>query len=416
MAKYNLLDDDDIFDDNDDLLNDDDNDSDVSELLEKTLVEEESSEESEPPAVEAEADMAETEEDEAIDIDIDEELLNFEPAEELDESTFAEDVDLDISSTDPEPVPEPALEPDVTEVEEEPKDESPAQEESAREASTLDLSMDYEDEKQEGLNYKPIVLGISGVLLIILIYVGVDHFFLSSHSNDELDKTETAVTDNQPAQKKSAEEKAAEEREKRKQAYLEDVRAQNKSRLNTVNGILALIGKNAHLCTLVLYDKSILFEIFSKNRGELARFNMKLKEKNLPYSLVSSTKRPGSSGGILGVFKGEIPGSGAAGSGAAGQTFTSTGALQNALKDNAGKAGVTLKNIKSRSMASGGSKDFKGYELSMEVSGKEDAVKKFMSLLSALNNVKVYKLSLSASDQKSFTGTDRVQLILHAFI
>ncbi|RMH63030.1 MAG: hypothetical protein D6677_08415 [Calditrichaeota bacterium] len=418
MAKYNLLDDDDIFDDNDDLLKDDE-DSDVADLLnevdeqqeEITGIDEAEPETPETPAAANESD--------AFDIDIDDELLNFEPSEDLDASTFSEEEDLDISSEAPVAgvdIPEPEPEPEPKPVEDEQPAEEPA---PKKEASTVDLSMDFEDEKQEGINYKPIVMGISGIILLILIYIGVDHFFLSG-------PTDEPVTDNPPAKEEttgndqqkpqSAAEAQKQRAEQEKQKALKDISSENNQRVSQMQQVIGAIGKDARLSSLLLYDENLLFEVYAPDRAGLARYNMALKEKNLPFKLVSSSGRPGSKGGILGVYKGKVTGSGS-GNTATIQQVSSINALESALKTKARSAGLSVRNVKSRSMASLNKKSLKGYEINMEMSGSLDATKKFIASLGAMSQVRVYKWVESAQDQSAFSSKNyRVQLILHAFI
>lgn len=415
MAKYNLLDDDDIFDDNDDLLKDD-SDDDVSDLLE------EQPEEAAPPEEtvgEKEPEVPDEKEgDDPFDIDIDEDLLNYEPAEDIDESTFSQDVDLDISSEEEPLEPEISIDPDVKAEEK----ETPAEAEE-KPAPKAIPDLDIEDDKQEGISYKPIVMGISAVILIILLYVGVDYFFLSGDNAtaDAGQTTETTGEAEAEVNKKPAKSPADLERERKeqeKQSYLKTIGAENRARIASVDQIVSATGRSARLSSVLLYDQSLTFEVFSKNREELARYNIELKRKGSPFKIVSSSSRPGKNGGILGVFKAEKSSSADGGQAAAGgKTFSSVNELQGWLSGQAKNAGLRVIKLKNRTDSGNSNALFKAYRVEAEMSGSLAAAQKMLSALRGASQIKIYKLVETAKDQQNFSGNRyRIQLILQAFI
>lgn len=414
MAKYNLLDDDDIFDDNDDLLKDD-SDDDVSDLLEEQPEEVAPSEEARG---EKELEVQEEKEgDDPFDIDIDEDLLNYEPAEDIDESTFSQDVDLDISSEEEPLEPEISIDPDVKA-----EEETPAETEE-KPAPRAIPDLDIEDDKQEGISYKPIVMGISIVIVLILLYVGVDYFFLSGDSATADAGQTTETTGEAPAEAnkkpaKSAADLERERKEKEKQAYLQTIGAENRARIASVDQIVSATGRSARLSSVLLYDQSLTFEVFSKNREELARYNIELKRKGSPFKIVSSSSRPGKNGGILGVFKVEKSSSAGGGqSTAGGKTFASIKELQGWLSGQAKSAGLRVIKLKNRADSGNSNALFKAYRVEAEMSGSLAAAQKMLAALRGASQIKIYKLVETAKDQQNFTGNNyRIQLILQAFI
>lgn len=418
MAKYNLLDDDDIFDDNDDLLKDD-NDDDVSGLLQETKDEplaEEPPVEEDAPAEATEATEA-TDTEDPFDIDIDEDLLNYEPAEELDESAFSPETDLDITSEEESLEPEISIDPDAGEE----VAAEPVEEEKPAPKPIPDLEI--EDEKQEGISYKPIVKGLAVILLLILVYAGVDYFFLSDgtstpESAQVAEQKENAASGTEEAQKKSAAEIAKEKKVKEKQAYLKTVSSENRARIASVEQVVSATGKSARLSSVLLYDNSMTFEVFAKNRDDLAKYNINLKRSGSPFKIISSSARPGQNGGILGVFKAEkTPQSSGGQAAGTGKTFNSVKELESWLSGQAKSAGLRVFKLKSRTDSGGNTALFKAYRVEAELSGSLAASKKLLSALKNTSQVKIYKLVETAKDQQNFSGNRyRIQLILQAFI
>ncbi len=413
MAKYNLLDDDDIFDDNDDLLKDD-NDEDVTGLLEEKEEAPPAEEQAEETGTPAEA--AETED--PFDIDIDEDLLNYEPVEELEESTFSPETDLDISSEEEPLEPEISIDPDAGE------EAAPEPVEEKKPAPKPIPDLEIEDEKQEGISYKPIVKGLAVILLLILTYAGIDYFFLS----DEASTPGTAqVTDQKAdgetpageARKKSAAEIAEEKKAREKQAYLKTLSSENRARIASVEQVVSATGRSARLSSVLLYDNNMTFEVFAQSREELAKYNINLKRSGSPFKIISSSARPGQNGGILGVFKAEKTPPASAGQAAGGTTreFASVKELESWLNSEARNAGLRVSKLKSRADSGGNTALFKAYRVEAELSGSLTAANKLLSALKNASQVKVYKLVETAKDQQNFSGNRyRIQLILQAYI
>ncbi len=416
MAKYNLLDDDDIFDDNDDLLKDD-SDDDVSGLLQETK--EQPGAAGEPPVEEeAPAEAAETAEtDDPFDIDIDEDLLNYEPAEDLDESAFSPETDLEITSEEEPLEPEISIDPDAGE-----ETQAEAVEEKKPAPKPIP-DLEIEDEKQEGISYKPIVKGLAVILFLILAYAGVDYFFLTDEASTAdsapvTEQQEKAAAGTEEGSKKSAAEIAREKKAREKQAYLNTISSENRARIASVEQVVSATGTSARLSSVLLYDNSMTFEVFAKNRGELAKYNINLKRSGSPFKIISSSARPGQNGGILGVFKTDkpAPASGAPAAGG-GKTFSSIKELENWLSGQVKASGLRTLRLKSRPAAQWNTDLFRGYRLEAELSGSLAASKKLLSALKGASQVKIYKLVETAKDQQNFSGNRyRIQLILQAFI
>ena len=156
-----------------------------------------------------------------------------------------------------------------------------------------DLGSDYEDEKQPGLNYKPILIGIAAVAAIIIIYFAIDMFFLSGEQTPE---TEVVV--------ETPEEKMRRVREEQKQNLLLNYSNSNKHRISYLSALIDLNTTDVKYSSFLLYGSSLNFEVFAKNRDKLARFNILLKNSNKAnnYSIESAVTRTGSKGGVFALY------------------------------------------------------------------------------------------------------------------
>ena len=198
MAKYNLLEDDDLFEDEEeDLQLPEDTENDSAKPDELT-------------------------DSDNLDIDIDENLLNIEDSENLSDLAFDVDADINIGEEEPEiNIDEPNL---LNEEPEAPSGTDIDAQEPERLNKEALITDDYEDEKQAGINYKPIV--IVGVIIIILIlaYIGIDHFFLSGPTVPTLNQQTTTGQDGklQGSQKEAMIEAKYTQEQKKKQEFVKN--------------------------------------------------------------------------------------------------------------------------------------------------------------------------------------------------
>jgi len=135
-----------------------------------------------------------------------------------------------------------------------------------------DLGSDYEDEKQPGLNYKPILIGIAAVAAIVIIYFAIDMFFLSGEQTPE-----TEVVVETPA------EKMRRVREEQKQNLLLNYSNSNKHRISYLSALIDLNTTDVKYSSFLLYGSSLNFEVFAKNRDK--------------YNLDMTPPAPGATGG-----------------------------------------------------------------------------------------------------------------------
>lgn len=367
MAKYNLLEDDDIFDEEDD-------------LTEKV------------PTDALEEDKQEIDASQEIDIDIDEDLLNIDsPDTFMDDEDLKEEIEIDnIEEEEPisqEPSPEiNDFEPEIiTEEANSENDDKPF------------LTDDFEDEKQSGINYKPIAIIGSIIILLFLGYFAVDNWILS----DSTDSTENIDSASEPVKKQ--EQIKQEQETQLKQAFLSKVAAKTSADISAVNSAIQNAQSSAKLSSVLLYDESFMFEVFGSDRNDLARVNMKLKENmsGNNFEVISSQTRPGSNGGVFGLYKGTLSSENGIAANNVKTNFNSINDLENWIKSASASNSLKVNSLTNKYLKE--ENNFRKFEVETTLSGSIDACNTFLKNLSNnASQIQIHKLNLNAIDQKSF--------------
>lgn len=395
MAKYNLLEDDDIFDEEDD-------------FSEK--------EEAEKPKPEQEP---ETDKTDNLDIDIDDDLFTTADQDEeisLDEEPTAgksmKKTILDEEQTEPEisiPDSEPEPEQEFQEFEPVAKESSTPPEQATEKPYLTD---DYEDEKQSGINYKPILMVVAAITAVVLIYFLVDMYILSDTSESDVAEQKTE----QPA--KTPEQIRQEQEAARKKEFLGTLDSETKANVSNINTILDNVQNTARLSSILLYDESLLLEVFGSDRSELARVNINLKDKmsGKTFNIVSSQSRPGPNGGVFGLFKAEVNGGASGGSQNVNINFNTVADAQNWLKQQSNAQGLRVKDINNHFIAD--ENNFKKFNVEATINGSLTSCRNLLNKLSSDGSqLKINKLSLTAGDQKNFQSKNyQLKLVLEVFV
>ncbi len=380
MAKYNLLDDDDIFDE-----------------------EEKSS--SEKPKDTEKNEISSTDE-ESIEINIDDDLSEIDPTSQIDDDELEiEEKPLEFAEiTSEEEQEEPSLEKEPStdtifnqsKVDNEgqaPADEKPY------------LTDDYEDDKQGGLNYKPIIWIALILLGIVLTYFALDYFVFSKADQPVSEQQENV---------KTPEEIQREQEAARKAQFLGSISAETSSDLNMIGNVINNASSSAKMSAIYLYGDEFLFEVFGKSRDDLAKVNIQLKNQPEKYLVISSTIRPGNNGGVLGVFKAEAQRSASRG-GQAQPKYSSISDFETKFKNFTKNSGIKIEKLTNKLETN--QNGFQKYEVVTDMKGSFNSCKNFLSGLAANNaHIKIQKLNLVAADQSSFGNTYNLRLILEIFI
>lgn len=152
---------------------------------------------------------------------------------------------------------------------------------------------DYEDDyKQEGINYKPIIIGVSIVAALVIIFFVVSNLFFGEDTGESEEKIETAA------------EKLQREQEERKQNFLAEISKATNQRLGAIRLLTGLDKENVKYSSVLLYGNSLDLEVFASNREALAKFNLKIKDnpRIKEYKMETVVNRPGSQGGLFALY------------------------------------------------------------------------------------------------------------------
>lgn len=157
---------------------------------------------------------------------------------------------------------------------------------------TQDSSLD--DLTQPRPKFKYIIIGAIVVLVAVALYFIVPKIFSGGK-----DKVVTPV--------ETPEEKLKRELQVRKDNFLNTINADRHNRLGYLVQLANIKPARVRYSGYHLYDQNLVLEVFTANRNDLADFNIKLK--NTPtfanFKLESVDKRPGTRGGLFGLY--DIP-------------------------------------------------------------------------------------------------------------
>ncbi|MBN2425657.1 MAG: hypothetical protein JXR46_15405 [Calditrichaceae bacterium] len=279
--------------------------------------------------------------------------------------------------------------------EEKPMEKSPAKESTIPESGkdipakekepVKKIQYDYEEEAQDKVNYKPIII------IIIILILATIAYFAYKYLIEE--KEPEAVE--QVAPGPSPEEIARAE-------FYSGLNGKTRFQLNHTGNILSLTSDKNRLSSLMIYGDDFVMEIYSNTRAELARYikGLKTQYSSEQFSLEATTDRPGKSGGVFGQFaldldkngsdKTEVP-----------TPFANSDEIKSWINRLATDNGIQVTDLKTSSIAP---KDiYQGIQLETTLSGSIDAFKQFLSNVRQSNkNMLIHKLSLISTDLKSY--------------
>jgi hypothetical protein len=205
--------------------------------------------------------------------------------EELPDIKAKDDADSEYPLTEQEELQDSGQEIQIEESDEPIRDITPPTDESYETETELDY-------RQPRLSYKPILIGIGVLAAVAVIYFLVSTIFFG----DTKETPEKIV--------ESPEEKLKREQALQKERQLSIINNTNKHYLSYITSLFDMNSGDIQFSSVLLYDKSIYFEIFAGNRDKLAQFNMQLKNNNkIPkYKIESVSTRPGTKGGIFALY------------------------------------------------------------------------------------------------------------------
>ena len=376
MAEYDLLSEDDFF-------------SQTGQSSQKDKKKEEKEEEYIPPQ------DHESEEDDLFK-DIDQSIEN-----------SIEDIPLDKEESDEDEMIEEPPYPGPSE-----EDESfdtirqELEEETVEEEQNQPLIEDYEDEKQEGVNYKPFIIGLIVVVFLVVAFIVLYNLFWSGKGEQAAEQTQEEV---QKEPKLSPE-------ELKKQQFINSVYAQTKNKMGLVSKFLSSLNKTAKLSSFLIYGSDFMFEVFSPDREQLAKYSLDIRDRfaGVKVILDNTSIRPGKNGGILGLFL--VKESTSPAEVTVNNPFTSAAEAGNWMKSLAANHKLNLGKIKTTMV--GQQEAFTVYEIGANISGAfEDCNSFIQAIANSGKNISVHKLILNAADQRKFNLSKyKLTLILKVYI
>lgn len=270
---------------------------------------------------------------------------------------------------------------------------------------------DYYDDKQGGVNYKPILMGLGIAVVLIVLFFVVKLFFLNGHTESEKVVKQATPVNTSKTPGPSPQEI------KRNKMY-SAVAAETKFKASKVADVTDVAATRTKLSSVLLYGNDFMFEVFAKNRDALAKLNVQLKNtfKDNKITVVATESRPGPKGGILGVYKLTLQPPAGSGSGTLSAPFKSVQDAEGWLKYMAENGSLTIKSLKSRALKREGGTDV--YELDATLFGSSASFNQLVKAFgSADKNMTIHKLTINAVDQRNFNKKKyQARLILKLFI
>ncbi|MBD3224842.1 MAG: hypothetical protein GF313_08940 [Caldithrix sp.] len=260
---------------------------------------------------------------------------------------------------------------------------------------------DYEDDRQEGINYKPILIGgVIVVLLIVAFFVVRSLFF----TGDEAQKATTPQS-TEPVAKETIS-----EAERARMTFYNEIARNAQGRINLISNITRQVdNKEIYLSSLLFYGEECLFEVFGNDRADLARLNLQFKEQMQQNKLILLTSkiRAGQNGGIFGVYKLELDGMDVSGV-SVEEPIKSRDALKSFLNELASAQGVTLN--KSKFIDSGTQENYQVQTMEAGFSGNLNGCMNLIGAMGKANkNIELHKIKIMA-DHPNLTKSDQYTL------
>jgi hypothetical protein len=285
--------------------------------------------------------------------------------------------------------------PDVPPVEEEFEQQEPAVSQPA-------YYEDYEDSKQEGINYKPIII------IVIIVAVITAGYFVA---------TKVIFKSTEVAESTEAVAPVKTEREIQRENFLKNVNTANARNINFISKVYNVLNSDVTFSSVLLYDTDLSIEVFGKNRDALAPFNLQVKNNPALTNLVLATTatRPGSAGGIFALYTTDkIPGDMSPSSAAADSIRFKT--PSDFVSEASSRYGLTVNAQREISAASQALFSVKRVEY--QFSGTQQTCWQFMSHMGAdTANYRIYKLNFLPLDQKSIaTSTYQLTMLIDFYL
>jgi hypothetical protein len=266
-----------------------------------------------------------------------------------------------------------------------------------------------EYEEQRKPNYKPILISIIIILLITAGYFVVTTYILPS-TNSIAGKD--ASPEKTPKQTGPTPEQV--ERSRKLGQYA----AQTAADVDAINSVIGGSDKSLKISSIILYNGSLLLEVFATDREQLAKFNLKLRSvfTQERYEIISDRSRTGRLAGIFGIFELNLPAPPPGRGNNVDKPFKTVEAAKNNITTLSAANNIRVDNLK---ISSGGNENgFSVGKITASLSGSKSDLNSLLShIASSHKNITIYELKLMPKDQGNFNDKNfMMSLILKIFI
>lgn len=265
---------------------------------------------------------------------------------------------------------------------------------------------DYEvDDKQEGLNYKPILIGVAIVIAVAAIFFIVSNLFFGE--SEEMVPEQTV---------ESAEERLKREQEERKQSFLTEINRNTNQNLKNIYQLASLDQDNVKYSSILLYGNSLNLEIFVPDRSVLAKYNLRIKsDKNIEqYTIESVDQRRGSKGGLFALYGINLKKMASSPSPVSANPVNVT--PDTWASSVVAKSGMTVSS--QRSISNRQENLFRVSRIEYDIRGSIENSLKLINQLATTNmNMAIHKLTLLPTDQRNMsTSSYMLKLIIDFYL
>lgn len=247
----------------------------------------------------------------------------------------------------------------------------------------------YVKAQQEKINFKPILIG-AGIIIGLAIII----FILFSVFKGDKEEVKLPVAE---------EVKQPSPVELKRLNFLSSIANKTSQNLKKFGNILSLHDKRVKITSVYLYGEEFIFEVYCPSRDDLGKFNMGIRNKfpDGSVSLVSSQVRPGTKGGIFGVYTVAL--SNASTNRDSTINFNSENSFKNWLSGKVSQSNlelISMKNMKSFSNSS-----FRVIQFEGTINGDYQSCYNLInSLTSERRNIEFYKLTSNPRNLKNFSA------------
>jgi hypothetical protein len=265
---------------------------------------------------------------------------------------------------------------------------------------------DYEeDDKQEGLNYKPIFIGGGIVVTVVALFFIISNVFFADSEEEVPEQTV-----------ETAEQKLIREQNERKQKFLSDINRNTAQNLSSIYQLASLDQPKVKYSSVLLYGNTLNLEIFVPDREVMAKYNRKIKDdRNVEkYTIETVEQRRGSKGGFFALY----------GINLKKQAGTSMQAASNPVRVTpdtwsgtmVSKSGMTVNS--KRSITSRQENLFRVSRVEYDLRGSIENSLSLINQLATTNvNVAIHKLTLLPTDQRNMsTSSYMLKLIVDFYL